>query len=211
MEQLDMTTLEKYKKSAAEIFDRLVIAMKSPEGYVHPQSLLCCIGSLAGFSCQEDVRRLYLNADTAEQDVFTVFEDKAGRKYFYGDIIDQLLVGNTYSVWAFTAGVLKRLEEPYTDVGEMLRYTAANAGGQSFGKVRNCTTGETVQGYIKLLWKALLPIAEKTANSGDLHVIFGLCAQRAIMTCKSAITVSECARIIMESALTGARLDYKDL
>ena len=32
-----------------------------------------------------------------------------------------------------------------------------------------------------------------------------------MMTCKSAVSLSECARIIMESALTGARVDFKDL
>lgn len=121
--------LEQYKSSAFEIFDRLLRAMRSPEGYVHPQSLLCCIGSLAGYSCQQDVRKLFMTEGVQEEDVFTVFTDKSGRKYFYGDIIDEKLVGNNYSVWSFTAGVLKKYNEPFTDVGEMLRYTAANAGG----------------------------------------------------------------------------------
>ena len=146
-----------------------------------------------------------------EEDVFTVFTDKSGRKYFYGDIIDEKLVGNNYSVWSFTAGVLKKYNEPFTDVGEMLRYTAANAGGASFGKIRNCTTGETVQSYIKLLWQPLLPIAQKSAGRGELHIVFGLCIQKAMMTCKSAVSLSECARIIMESVLTGARVDFKEL
>lgn len=203
--------LEKYKGSAFEIFDRLLRAMRSPEGYVHPQSLLCCIGSLAGFACQEDVRRLFLTEGVGEEDVFTVFADKLGRKYFYGDIVDEKLVGNNYSVWSFVAGVLQRYEEPFTDVGEMLRYTAANAGGESFGRIRNCTTGESVQGYIKLLWQAILPMAEKSAGKGELHIVFGLCIQKAMMTCKSAVSLGECARIVMESALTGARVDFKDL
>ena len=124
---------------------------------------------------------------------------------------DEKLVGNNYSVWSFTAGVLQKYNEPFTDVGEMLRYTAANAGGASFGKIRNCTTGETVQSYIKLLWQPLLPIAQKSAGRGELHIVFGLCIQKAMMTCKSAVSLSECARIIMESALTGARVDFKDL
>ena len=124
--------LEQYKSSAFEIFDRLLRAMRSPEGYVHPQSLLCCIGSLAGYSCQHDVRKLFMTEGVKEDDVFTVFTDKSGRKYFYGDIIDEKLVGNNYSVWSFTAGVLQKYNEPFTDVGEMLRYTAANAGGASF-------------------------------------------------------------------------------
>lgn len=84
--------LEQYKSSAFEIFDRLLRAMRSPEGYVHPQSLLCCIGSLAGYSCQQDVRKLFMTEGVKEEDVFTVFTDKSGRKYFYGDIIDEKLV-----------------------------------------------------------------------------------------------------------------------
>ena len=63
--------LEQYKSSAFEIFDRLLRAMRSPEGYVHPQSLLCCIGSLAGYSCQQDVRKLFMTEGVKEEDVFT--------------------------------------------------------------------------------------------------------------------------------------------
>lgn len=202
--------LEQYKSSAFEIFDRLLRAMRSPEGYVHPQSLLCCIGSLAGYSCQQDVRKLFMTEGVQEEDVFTVFTDKSGRKYFYGDIIDEKLVGNNYSVWSFTAGVLKKYNEPFTDVGKCYA-TLRQTQGTSFGKIRNCTTGENVQSYIKLLWQPLLPIAQKSAGRGELHIVFGLCIQKAMMTCKSAVSLSECARIIMESALTGARLDFKDL
>ena len=62
--------LEQYKSSAFEIFDRLLRAMRSPEGYVHPQSLLCCIGSLASYSCQQDVRKLFMTEGVKEEDVF---------------------------------------------------------------------------------------------------------------------------------------------
>lgn len=203
---------EKYKQSANEILNRLLYSMKSPEGYVHPQSLLCCIGSLAGYSCQEDVRRIYTeDKGLSEEDVFTVFTDKSGNKYFYGDMIDSLLTGNDHSIWSFTGGVLYKLGEPFTDVGEILRYTAATAGSEKFGKIRNCITGETVQSYIKLLWQPLLNVADSSAERGELHGVYGLCIQKALMTCKDAVAVTEGARIVMESALTGARINFRDI
>jgi len=70
-----------------------------------------------------------------EEDVFTVFTDKSGRKYFYGDIIDEKLVGNNYSVWSFTAGVLQKYNEPFTDVGEMLRLHCGKRRGRKLWQI----------------------------------------------------------------------------
>lgn len=126
--------LEQYKSSAFEIFDRLLRAMRSPEGYVHPQSLLCCIGSLAGYSCQQDVRRLFMTEGVQEEDVFTVFTDKSGRKYFYGDIIDEKLVGNNYSVWSFTAGVLKNITSLLRTLGKCSATLRQTQGAQALAK-----------------------------------------------------------------------------
>lgn len=126
--------LEQYKSSAFEIFDRLLRAMRSPEGYVHPQSLLCCIGSLAGYSCQQDVRKLFMTEGVKEEDVFTVFTDKSGRKYFYGDIIDEKLVGNNYSVWSFTAGVLKNITSLLQTLGKCSATLRQTQGGRALAK-----------------------------------------------------------------------------
>lgn len=90
-----------------------------------------------------------------------------GRKYFYGDIIDEKLVGNNYSVWSFTAGVLQKYNEPFTDVGEMLRYTAANAGGASFGKIRNCTTGETCPKLYKASLATASAYSAEVSQAGE--------------------------------------------
>lgn len=126
--------LEQYKSSAFEIFDRLLRAMRSPEGYVHPQSLLCCIGSLAGYSCQQDVRKLFMTDGVKEEDVFTVFTDKSGRKYFYGDIIDEKLVGNNYSVWSFAAGVLKNITSLLRTLGKCYATLRQTQGGRALAK-----------------------------------------------------------------------------
>lgn len=130
----DKMELEQYKSSAFEIFDRLLRAMRSPEGYVHPQSLLCCIGSLAGYSCQQDVRKLFMTEGVQEEDVFTVFTDKSGRKYFYGDIIDEKLVGNNYSVWSFTAGVLKNITSLLRTLGKCYATLRQTQGAQALAK-----------------------------------------------------------------------------
>ena len=68
-----------------------------------------------------------------EEDVFTVFTDKLGRKYFYGDIIDEKLVGNNYSVWSFTAGVLQKYNEPFT-LGKCSATLRQTQGAQALAK-----------------------------------------------------------------------------
>ena len=44
-----------YKKCADELFARLMLGLKNPDGSLHPQSFLCCLGSLCGYACKCDV------------------------------------------------------------------------------------------------------------------------------------------------------------
>lgn len=204
---MDLTSIQ---KGANEIFVRLINSMKSGEGYVHPQSLLCCIGSLAGYACQYDVRMLYMKQKgLAEDTVFTVMQDKQGRNFFLGDLLNEPLVNEKYSVGSFVGGALKQLNVPMIDLNDIFRYVSYVAGGEQFGKVRSCPTGETMDSYVKLLWKPLLQIAQKYAGEGELHILYGLCIQKAMMTCKDALDPQEMARIVMESADSMAKWELK--
>lgn len=106
--------LEQYKSSAFEIFDRLLRAMRSPEGYVHPQSLLCCIGSLAGYSCQQDVRKLFMTEGVQEEDVFTVFTDKSAESI-------STAISLTKSLWAITTQCGLLPQECFKNITSLLR------------------------------------------------------------------------------------------
>lgn len=201
--------LEKLKKGADEVMDRLVNSMKNPDGSIHPQSLMCAVGSLAGYACQQDIRDDFvIKKGLPEDKVFRVIQDKQGRNFYFGDLIDNLLAGNKYSVLAFVGGALCHIGAKLTGINieDIFRYVSYTAGGEMFGKVRSCQTGETMDGYLKLLWKPLLPTAEKYAPKGELHILYGICAQKAVMLCAKSVTPSECGRILMESAVSMARI-----
>lgn len=204
--------LEKLKKGANEIFACLLNSMKDDKGNVHPQSLLCCLGSLTGYACQYDVRQEFMKDKGLSEDrAFTVVQDKSGRNYFLGDLINEPVAEGKYSVWSLVGGALKAMETPLIDINDIFRYVSFVVGGEQFGKVRSCATGETMQSYLKILWNPLLPLVKQYAGQGELHIVYGLALQKAMMACRGALDTKEMARISMESVISMSKVDIKTL
>lgn len=197
---------ENLKKGADEILNRLAQAMKNPDGSLHPQSFLCATGSLAGYSCQYDIRNEYVRGKgLTEDNVFMIVRDKQGNKFYFGELLDNLLAGDRFSVTSFVGGALENAGVKLPDVQDIFRYVSFSAGGEMFGKVRSCPTGETMDGYLKILWKPLLPTAEKYARKGETHILYGICVQKALNICVKSVNPKECGRIVLESAVSMAR------
>lgn len=200
--------LDNLKKGANEIFVRLINSMRDEKGLCHPQSLLCALGSLAGYACQRDVRDVYMKGKGFSEDkVFTVVQDKKGRNYFFGDLINEPVAEGKYSLWSLVGGALNAMNVPLIDLNDIFRYVSYVCGGEQFGKVRSCVTGETMESYLKILWKPLFPLAQKYAEENELHIVFGLAVQKAMMACKGAVEPQEMARIVMESAVSMSKIE----
>src|ERR1041385_2851028 len=59
---------------------------------VHIETLLCALGSLAGYSCQASVRELLVKqGGEPEEKVFVIANGKDGKKYFFGDALNKPL------------------------------------------------------------------------------------------------------------------------
>lgn len=202
--------ITKLRKGAGEVLERTVNAMKGGTGQVHPQSLLCALGSLAGYACQQDVRNVYMkNKGMAEDTVFTVMENKQGRKFFFGDLLNEPLVNERYSVWSLIGGAVQKAEARLPDVNDIFRYVSYVAGGEHFGRVRSCETGDDMETYVKNMWRPLAAIAENYAQDGELHIVFGLALQRSVISCKGVTDITEAARIAMESAVSMSKIELK--
>lgn len=202
--------IEKLQKGAQAVLDRIVNAMTGSSGEVHPQSLLCAVGSLAGYACQQDVRDKFVYEKKLPEDkVFTIIQDKQGRNFYFGDLIDEFLAREKYSVWAFAGGALNHLGKGLIDINDIFRYVSFVAGGEQFGKVRSCNMGETMDGYLRLLWKPLYQICQGFCEKGELHILYGMCVQKAVMVCSKRLDSGECARIAMESAVSMARFSMR--
>lgn len=203
---MDITKLQ---KAADEVLGRITNAMKGSSGAVHPQSLVCALGSLAGYACQTDIRLVYMKQKGLPEDkIFTIMSDKQGRHYFFGDLLNEPLVNEKFSVWAFIGGAVKQAGGSLPDVNDIFRYISYTVGGEQFGKARACETGEDMISYLSNLWKPMKSIAEKSCEEGELHVVFGIALQKAIFACAQSMNVTELARIAMESAVSMSKYEF---
>lgn len=203
--------IKQYQKGADELLARVSSAMRGGDNSIHPQSLLCALGAVAGYACQEDVRNIYLRKrGLAEDLVFNIVAAKNGRRYYFGDLLNEPLVNGQNSVWALIGGAVKQRGGTLPDVNDIFRYVSYVIGGERFGRVRSCETGEDMETYLKNLWQPLKAIAKKYANStdeeGGLHVVFGIALQKAVYLCGGSMNITECARIAMESAVSMSKV-----
>ena len=148
--------ITKYQKAADEILERLINAMRGGQAEIHPQSLICAVGALAGYSCQKDVRVMFMKKNGLSEDkVFTIMTDKQGRKFYFGNLINEPLVNEKYSVWSMIGGAVKQKGGKLPDVNDIFRYISYTVGGENFGKPRACEVGDDMGVYLRQLWLPL--------------------------------------------------------
>lgn len=199
-----------YKKCADELFARLMLGLKSPDGSLHPQSFLCCLGSLAGYACKQDVINEYVKGKgLALESVFDVIPSKAGEKFYFSDLVDEKLAGGDHSLWHYVSAVLVRANAASPDVKEIFEHAVKSCGGEDFGKVRSCETGESITDYVKLMWKPAERIISECPQ-GTMYACVAMAAQKAMNAFRSALPVTEQARIVMESAAAAARISLAE-
>ena len=195
-----------YKKCADELFARLMLGLKNPDGSLHPQSFLCCLGSLAGYACKCDVIDEYIKGKgLALSDVFDVIPSKSGEKFYFSELADEKLAGDDHSVWTYISAVLVKTEAKAPDIKEIFEHAVKSCGSAEFVKVRSCETGEDIRGYAELMWKPAYDII-KECPQGTMYVSVAMAAQKAMMAFRNVLSVTEQARILMESAAAAARL-----
>ena len=195
-----------YKNCADELFARLMLGLKNPDGSLHPQSFLCCLGSLAGYACKCDVIDEYVKGKgLAVSDVFDIIPSKAGEKFYFSELADEKLAGDDHSVWTYVSAVLVREDAQAPDISEIFEHAVKSCGSAEFGKVRNCETGEDIRGYVELMWKAAYSIISECPQ-GTMYACAAMAVQKAMLAFRSVLSLTEQARIIMESAAAAARL-----
>lgn len=195
-----------YKKCADELFARLMLGLKNPDGSLHPQSFLCCLGSLAGYACRQDVIDEYVSGKgLAVSDVYDVIASKSGERFYFSQLADDKLAGDDHSVWTYVSAVLVKTSSDAPDISEIFAHAVKSCGSADFGKVRNCETGEDIRGYVSLMWKPAHDIISECPQ-GTTHAAVAMAAQKAMLAFRSVLPLTEQARIIMESAAQAAKI-----
>src|SRR5262245_15716949 len=84
---------------------------------IHAESLLTCLGALAGYACQMCVRQTAAlpGADPAKYTLTSV-ERHDGVTYLQSDALNEPLVESRLSVWALVSRAVRKLGEPLPDI-----------------------------------------------------------------------------------------------
>jgi hypothetical protein len=185
--------------------------LKNDRG-VHIESLLACLGALAGYACQACVRENHARTGaTSPESGLTVASGADGRRYFFGDPLNRLLAEDRCSVWSFTAGAVQHLGKPLPDIEGIFEHVASTVGGAQFGIPRipaDHRPGDVPINYLKAVWPQLLPIAKRFADEpAHLPMIYGLAIQHAIFAARNIIDPTLAATIAMECAVPMSKVD----
>lgn len=200
------------KLGSQEILQRLLDAGKTERG-VHAESLLCLLGSLAGFACQISVRMGYqLDPATMQSDPLIRMGGVDGKHYFFGDAINRPLAESSHSIWSLAAATAQDLGcSDLPDVNEIFKHVTTSAGTDQFGLPRidkPNTPGETPISYVSKLWPHIYPIAARFCDKPvELPILFGLATQQAMIQCKTVLDARLALRIVMESAIPMSKID----
>jgi hypothetical protein len=205
--------LLKAKMGANDVFQRLLIAMKDQKG-VHVESLLCVLGTLAGYSCQASIRKeLIEEKGLSEDKAFVIVECADGSKYYFGDALNKPLAESQYSVWSLSAGAVNHLgAEQLIDINEIFTHVSQTVGSSEFGKLRlpeEHNTGDLPYNYLKALWPVFLPIIQFYCPPSQWPILFGLAIQECIFFAKDVIDPLLALSIVMESAVAMSKVNLK--
>jgi hypothetical protein len=203
--------LAKVKLGGREIFHRVTQGLKNERG-VHIESLLACLGALAGYACQACVRENNVRTGaTSPESGLTVAIGADGRRYFFGDALNRPLAEDRYSVWSVIAGAVQQLGKPLPDIEGIFQHVASTVGGAEFGVPRipeAHRAGDLPINYLKAIWPQLLPIAQRFATEpAHLPMIYGLAIQHAIFAARNIIDPTLAGIIAMECAVPMSKVD----
>ncbi len=201
------------KLGSREITQRLLSAMKGERG-VHIESLLCALGSVAGYACQASVRAQAISRELPETSLFTVVKTHDGKTFYFGDNLNKPLAESQYSVWSLAAaGAQDAGCKVPPSVESVFKYTSETVGSDKFGKPR-IPPGHAAQdipiNYVKALWPALSPTIKRfCVNPEHWPILLGISIQEVIEMGKQTLDPCISLQIVMESAIPMSKIELE--
>jgi hypothetical protein len=199
------------KIGAEEVFQRLLDAMKNDRG-VHIESLLCALSALAGYSCQASLRAQALLQGLKETAALLVVGGADGKKYFFGDPLNNLIMNSNYSIWKLASGGAMHCGcKQLPDYNEIFKYVTGTVGGETFGIPRfpeGHAAGDQPLNYLKGMWPAVFAtIKPFCAHPAEWPILFGIAIQKAIIAGKDAISPDIAMSIVMETVIPMSKVE----
>lgn len=205
------------KKGGKDVANKLFAAMSSDRG-IHLESLLCALGSMAGYACQVSVREEFVRQQgRLEKEVFIVVDStQNGSRYFFGDLLNKPLAESRYSIWSLSSGASQKVGlTSLIDLHDIFRHVTETLGQTSFGVPRlppAHVARELPEDYVRHLWPQLFPIAQRYCDKPDQWpILFGVAVQEILFASKGLIDPQLALQIVMESAVPMSKINLKEI
>lgn len=198
-----------------EITQQLFTRMNGERG-VHIESMLCALGSLAGHACQAAIRARNVAQGLPETTNLVAVDTRDGKRYFFGDTLNQSLAEAQYSVWSLAAEQAQKAGVgQLPDVGEIFRHAAATVGSDAFGRLRvppEHLPRDLPINYVRQLWPLMLPRIRKFCPEPEhWPVLLGFSIQEVIEQGKQVLNPFLAVRLVMESAIPISKENLPEL
>jgi hypothetical protein len=199
------------KIGAKDVTGRMLAAMTTKRG-VHIESLLCALGSLAGYSCQASVRAQARAQGLDETAHFVQAEGADGKTYFFGDPLNKLLAEDQYSVWSLAAaGAQAAGCTVVLQLDDIFKHVAETVGTAEFGHPRlpsEHPTHDTPLNYVEAFWPQIFQrISTFCPDPEHWPILLGLAIQGMIVQGKEALDPCLSLRVVMECAIPMSKVD----
>lgn len=199
------------KMGSREIAQRLIDIMKTERG-VHIESVLCALGSLAGYACQAALRAQAVVRKMPETEFLTSVQTKDGKTFYFGDHLNKLLAESQYSVWGISAGGAQECGcAALLDITDVFKYVADTVGAELFG-VPRLPDAHMPQdlpiNYVRGLWPVLKPDINRYCPDPEYWpALLSLSIQQVMGMGKSVLDPCTALRIVMESAIPMSKVN----
>jgi hypothetical protein len=189
-------------------------ALKDDRG-IHLESLFCALGAMAGCACQASVRAESIAVGEPADSRFEVATTADGRRFLFGDALNQPLAENRLSLWSLVAGAAAHDgARQLPDLVEVFKHNAAALGTQGFGIPRlppEHPLQSTPIAYARKLWPEMSALLARELPQPRLWpVALGLAIQELMAKTRGNLPPDIIARIVIESAIPVSKVPLGD-
>lgn len=198
------------------------------EGRIHCETLMCVLGSLAGFSALNAVLEEYVKQKKPiPENGFLEVSTNSGEKFYFGDLLNAYIVpqpgGTQHTLWAYVAGALVAGgvdQQDLPDVNPLFQKAAETVGSVEFGFL---DVPDEHQPHIppktvlELFWMPTVGIFTYEKDFGPGHsknvdplywpILIAMAVHTFIGQTKDIIPPVLAGKIVMESAIIASKYD----
>ena len=202
-------------RAAQDIWARL-LQIFDVQGQTQIGSVLCTAGSLGGFACQQAVWKACIEPNSRNPGDFLVKVGiRSGERFYFGEAINQFLVGNRPGRMSFYGMVAGAVPNPapqnLPDLKAIFEQVAKSVGTESFGVVR-LPKEHGAFAVPRVALNEHWPWVEEALKSAgnpanEWPLILGFVARRAVKGSRIVMQEPLAARLVMEAAIFMSKVD----